>query len=106
LLLGVVSRRGGRTGRGLIIDYFIYFFYAGSMKYISDTEAKQDLGSILDAIQHEPVVIRAKKQDVAVVLSMEEYHHLTAVDREEFNDFCLEASQKARAAGLTAEIIA
>jgi phosphorylcholine metabolism protein LicD len=74
------------------------------MKYVDDTEAKQDLGGVLDAIQHEPVVIRTKKQDVAVVLSMEEYHHLTAVVREEFNNFCLNVSQKAKEAGLTEEI--
>jgi antitoxin Phd len=83
----------------------MYFSYDGRMKYVSDTEAKQDFGGILATAQHEPVVIGNQKRDMAVVLSMEEYHQLTKAYREDFNKFCSEASQKAKEAGLTETIL-
>ncbi len=75
------------------------------MKYVSATEAKQHLGNVLDTAQREPVVIRKQKRDVAVVLSMQDYQKLTASNREDFNRFCLETSNKAIEAGLTETIL-
>ena len=37
------------------------------MIYVSATDAKQKLASMLDAAQHEPVVIRRKRRDVAAL---------------------------------------
>ncbi len=75
------------------------------MKYVSASEAKQHLGSVLDTAQREPVVIRKQKRDVAVVLSMQDYQRLTATNIEDFNRFCLETSNKAIEAGLTETIL-
>ena len=38
------------------------------MRYVSASDAKQKLASILDAAQREPVMIRRQKRDVAVLL--------------------------------------
>lgn len=71
------------------------------MRYVSATEAKQALAAVLDAAQTEPVVIRRQRRDVAVVLSMQEYERLTAVNIEQFQHFCDRIGEQARARGLT-----
>lgn len=73
------------------------------MRYVSATEAKQGLAAVLDAAQREPVVIRRQQRDVAVVLSMQEYERLTALNVEEFQRFCDRIGEQAKARGLTAE---
>jgi prevent-host-death family protein len=80
------------------------------MRHVSATEAKQALAAVLDAAQREPVVIRRQQRDVAVVLSMQEYERLTALNIEEFQRFCDRLGEQAKARGLTegklAEILA
>lgn len=39
------------------------------MRTMSATEAKQNLGALLDAAQSEPVTIHRQNRDIAVVLS-------------------------------------
>jgi prevent-host-death family protein len=73
------------------------------MRYVSATEAKQGLAAVLDAAQREPVVIRRQQRDVAVVLSMQEYERLTALNVEEFQRFCDRIGERAKARGLTEE---
>jgi prevent-host-death family protein len=74
-----------------------------AMRYVSATEAKQALAAVLDAAQREPVVIRRQQRDVAVVLSMQEYERLTALNVEEFQRFCDQIGEQAKARGLTEE---
>lgn len=80
------------------------------MQYISATDAKQRLAALLDAAQHEPVVIRRQNRDVAVVLSPREYDRLRALNLAEFDRLCERVSTTAQANGLTeaklAEILA
>lgn len=71
------------------------------MRYISASEAKQNLGAILDSAQREPVTIRRQKRDVAVVLSAQEYERVCAQNREAFLRFSDRVSQQAVARGLT-----
>ncbi len=73
------------------------------MRQVSATEAKQSFGAILDAAQREPVVIRKQKRDVAVVLSMEEYERLRALNVKDFQDFCDRVGREAQEKGLTEE---
>jgi prevent-host-death family protein len=73
------------------------------MRYVSATEAKQTLAAVLDAAQREPVVIRRQQRDVAVVLSIQEYERLTALNIEEFQRFCDRIGEQAEARGLTEE---
>lgn len=76
------------------------------MRYVSATEAKQALAAVLDAAQHEPVVIQRQKRDVAVMLSVQEYEKLTALNIAEFNQFCDRVAEQAAARGLTEEKLA
>jgi prevent-host-death family protein len=76
------------------------------MRYVSATEAKQALSAVLDAAQREPVVIRRQKRDIAVVLSMQEYEKLTAVNVGEFQGFCDRVGEQAAARGMSEEKLA
>ncbi|MGD9852800.1 MAG: type II toxin-antitoxin system Phd/YefM family antitoxin [Nitrospirales bacterium] len=71
------------------------------MQYVSASEAKQRLAVILDTAQREPVMIRRQKRDVAVVLSVQEYERVCALNREEFQRFCDRVGKSAADRGLT-----
>jgi prevent-host-death family protein len=43
------------------------------MKAITVTAARKRFGALLDAVQHEPVLIRRKNRDASIVVSAEEY---------------------------------
>jgi prevent-host-death family protein len=76
------------------------------MRYVSATEAKQALSAVLDAAQREPVVIRRQKRDIAVVLSMQDYEKLTAVNVREFQRFCDRVGEQAAARGMSEDQLA
>ncbi len=76
------------------------------MRYVSATEAKQQLAALLDAAQREPVTIRRQKRDVAVLLSPREYDRLRAANAAEFQRFCDRVARDAAARGLTAKKLA
>jgi prevent-host-death family protein len=71
------------------------------MQYVSASDAKQRLAAILDTAQREPVMIRRQKRDVAVVLSVQEYERVCALNREEFQRFCDRVGKEATNRGLT-----
>jgi prevent-host-death family protein len=71
------------------------------MRSVTATEAKQNLGALLDSAQSEPVVIRRQKRDIAVVLSPREYDRLRAINTEEFECFCDRVGAEAAEAGMT-----
>lgn len=73
------------------------------MQYISATEAKQSLSKLLESSQREPVVIQKQKRDVAVMLSMQEYQKLTALNLDDFEKFCDLMGRQAGEKGLTQE---
>jgi prevent-host-death family protein len=76
------------------------------MRYVSATDAKQRLAALLDAAQREPVVSRRQKRDVAVILSLQEYDRLRALNIDEFERFCDRIAQQAAARGLTEDKLA
>ncbi len=76
------------------------------MQHISDADAKQEFNSLLDRVQQEPVAIRKQDQDVAVLLSQEEYDRIYGLNLEEFHQACHRLSDEARARGLTEEKLA
>jgi prevent-host-death family protein len=43
------------------------------LKTMTVTTARKRFGPFLDAVQHEPVLIRRKNRDASVVISAEEY---------------------------------
>ena len=76
------------------------------MRTFSANEAKQSLGRLLDSAQQEPVLIQRHQRDVAVVISPHEYDRLRGLNVREFQDFCAQVGQQARARGLTDEKLA
>jgi prevent-host-death family protein len=76
------------------------------MSTVSATEAKQRFAALLDAAQREPVTIRRGNRDAAVLVSMEEYQRLCALNVEEFERFCDTIAERAAARGLTEEKLA
>lgn len=73
------------------------------MRTISATEAKGAFGAALEAAQREPVVIRKQNQDVAVLLSAEEYEKLRGLRIAAFDALCDEIAAKAADRRLTDE---
>ena len=76
------------------------------MKTVAATEAKNRLGAILDAAQHEPIVIRRQTRDIAVLLSMADYERLRSGNLQAFLDLRNEVSAEAKSRGLTDERLA
>lgn len=73
------------------------------MKYISVTDAKNRLDSVIDIAQQEPVTIRRRSQDLAVIVSLNDYKRLIRLHIEEFQNFRISVSRKAARRGLTEE---
>ena len=71
------------------------------MKQFTANEAKQSLGKVIDVAQREPVVIKRYNRDAAVMLSMQDYERLTALNIEEFERFCDLVGRRAKKRGLT-----
>jgi prevent-host-death family protein len=46
------------------------------MKTMTISAARKHFGALLDAVQHEPVLIRRKNRDACVVVSAEEYDRI------------------------------
>jgi prevent-host-death family protein len=76
------------------------------MRTVTATEAKQNLGALLDNAQSEPIVIRRQKRDIAVILSAREYDRLRAMNIAEFERFCDQVGEQAKTAGMTEEKLA
>lgn len=65
------------------------------MKTIAAREAKNNFGVLLDTAQREPVTIEKKGRPVAVVLSIDEYQRLEALE----NAYWTERAEAAEAEG-------
>ena len=76
------------------------------MKTVAVTEAEDRLTAILDQAQREPVVIRRRDQDLAVVLSVAEYEKLRSGNVQAFLDLRNEVAAEAAKNGLTEERLA
>ena len=76
------------------------------MRTVSATEAKQRLAAVLDQAQHEPILIRRQKRDVAVVLSPREYQRLRGLNLQELDQYCARIGAQAAKRGLTEEKLA
>ena len=76
------------------------------MRYVSATDAKKRLTALLDTAQREPVMIRQRNRDVAVLLSPQEYDRLRALNTDEFQRFCDRIGERAAAREMTEEKLA
>ena len=73
------------------------------MKRVPATEAKNQLGAILDGAQREPIVISRQERDIAVVMSMADYERLRSGNIQAFLDLRNQVAAEAAANGLTEE---
>lgn len=71
------------------------------MKIVAANDPSQSLSRIAGEARREPVVIREGKDDVAVVLSMQEYERLVRAKVVDFQAYCDRVSEKAAARGMT-----
>lgn len=76
------------------------------MRTVSVAKASEDFSVLLDAVQHETVLIQCQKHDVAVLMSMEEYQRLAQLNVAEFQRFCDQVGRSAEEAGMTQDILA
>lgn len=73
------------------------------MKTVAVAETEDRLTAILDQAQREPVVIRRRDQDLAVVLSVSEYEKLRTGNVQAFLDLRREIAVQAEKNGVTEE---
>lgn len=74
------------------------------MRSMSAAEAVQRFPEALDTAKREPVVIRERGEDVAVLISPAEYDKLRGLRAKAFMDICDRVAAKATARGLTDEM--
>jgi PHD/YefM family antitoxin component YafN of YafNO toxin-antitoxin module len=73
------------------------------MRYATSSDTEPKLSALLDSAQNEPVFIERDDQQVAVLVSANQYDRLRGKATREFNDFCDAVAAKAAARGLTEE---
>ena len=73
------------------------------MQFMTENNAKQQFGTLLDSVQHQPVKIRRQNRDIAVLLSLESYQRLKGENVQQLQQFCDRISDHARSRGLTEE---
>jgi len=71
------------------------------MRIVTVTEAKRGFAALIEAAAKEPVIIRRRQRDVAVLISPLEYERLICRNVAEFQRFCNEVGERAAASGLT-----
>jgi len=71
------------------------------MRYTAAIDTDFKLTALLDAAQHEPVIIERDQQEVAVLVSARDYDRLSGKATREFLDFCDKMAEEAAANGLT-----
>ena len=76
------------------------------MQCVSVIDAEQRFADLLDIVQREPVTIRSHDEDVAVLVSPQDYEQIRKFKLEEFNRICEQASKEAQRRGLTEELLA
>ena len=71
------------------------------MRYSTNTDTESKLVALLDAAQDEPVFIERNQEEVAVLVSVQEYDRLRSAANLDFQQFCDTIADKAAAKGLT-----
>ena len=72
---------------------------------ISVIDQNQSLVTLARRAQEEPITLRERDRDVAVVLSSEDYRRLSSAGLEDFGTFRRRMSSYAESQGMTAEIL-
>ena len=73
------------------------------MEHVSATEAQNNFGLLIDNAQHNPIMIRKRKRDYAVVISAEEYKRLQDDKKKALIALADNIRADAKKKGLTSE---
>lgn len=76
------------------------------MRYAAELDTDPKFNAMLDAAQNGPVYIERGHQDVAVLISADQYRLWRNEAVEELQRFCDEISDRAEANGMTEEKLA
>jgi PHD/YefM family antitoxin component YafN of YafNO toxin-antitoxin module len=76
------------------------------MRTVSRTELQDALTNMTKGIQRQPVVVRDDGEDVAVLMSIEEYDRILGRNLEALRRFCDQVGQQAAERGMTEEKLA
>jgi len=60
--------------------------HSGDMRRISDIDAKNRFGQLLDAVQRQPVTVTKKGRPAAVMLSIQDYERMRGAARQRLLD--------------------
>lgn len=71
------------------------------MRYTTNTDTESKFVALLDAAQEEPVFIERNQEDVAVLVSVQEYERLRSAANLDFQQFCDTIADKTATKGLT-----
>ena len=73
----------------------------GDMRRISDIDAKNRFGQLLDAVRRQPVTVTKKGRPAAVMLTIQDYERMQGAARQRLLDTIDQMHQEAAAKGLS-----
>jgi len=71
------------------------------MKSVNEAQLEEQFAEMLDEVQRQPIVIRRKDREIAILLSMAEYERLRMAAISQFLALRNDVAREASAAGLT-----
>lgn len=71
------------------------------MKYLSVNSFPDHLITIQETLEKEPIILSRENEEIAVILSVNDYKKLLEINKKEFQEFCDKVGQKAMLKGLT-----
>ncbi|WP_107669075.1 type II toxin-antitoxin system Phd/YefM family antitoxin [Cyanothece sp. BG0011] len=75
------------------------------MRQISLSEAQENLPSIMNTAQQEPVIVKKQDQDYVVIISIKDYEMLVKMKNIRLKQLAQEMGAEAEKNGLTPEIL-
>lgn len=75
------------------------------MRTMTANQAGKGFAEVIEAVREGPVLIQQQAEDVAVVMSVQEYERLIHTNLSEFQRFSDSVGAKARKAGMTDDVL-
>lgn len=75
------------------------------MRTMTTNQAGKGFAEVIEAVREGPVLIQQQAEDVAVVMSVQEYERLIHTNLSEFQRFSDSVGAKARKAGMTDDVL-
>jgi prevent-host-death family protein len=75
------------------------------MRTMTANQAGKGFAEVIEAVREGPVLIQQQAEDVAIVMSVQEYERLIHTNLSEFQRFSDSVGAKARKAGMTDDVL-